>query len=106
MILESLRQKVIYQNTIDVWIGVCAEKNLDWNVKEHYKKFIDYLLKQKITMKKFPLCVSDSESELELSRQKGKFAELLSEDQSSESATYTIRLNDSTIELIRKFNLN
>lgn len=106
MTLENLRQKVIYQNTIDVWIGICQEKNLNWNVPDNYKKFIDYLLKQKINMKKFPLCVSDSESELELSKQKVKFAETLSEDKNSQSETYTIRLNDSTIDVIRKFNLN
>ena len=26
MTLDDLRQKVIYQNTLDVWIGVCEEK--------------------------------------------------------------------------------
>jgi hypothetical protein len=82
MTLDDLRQKVIYQNTLDVWVGACEEKNIEWNNTESYKKFIDYLLNQNLSMKKFPLCVSDSDSE-----------------------TYTVRLNDSTIDLIRKFDL-
>jgi len=105
MTLDELRQKVIYQNTIDVWIKVCEEKNMDWNVSEDYKKFIDYLLNNNINMKKFPLCVSDGDSKLESTRLKVKFAEGLSEENNPQSATYTIRLNDSTVEKIRRFNL-
>lgn len=106
MTLDELRQKVIYQNTIDVWIGICEEKKIDWNVSENYKKFIDYLLKQNLNMKKFPLCVSDADSQLESTQKKVKFAEVLSEEKDPKSETYTVRLNDSTIELIRKFDLN
>jgi len=106
MSLDDLRQKVIYQNTIDVWIGVCGEKNMDWNETGNYKKFIDYLLNQNLNMKKFPLCVSDGDSVEEKTRHKVKFAEILSEEKNPQSATYTIRLNDSTIDLIRKFSLN
>ena len=105
MTLDDLRQKVIYQNTLDVWIGVCEEKNIKWNETESYKKFIDYLLDKNFNMKKFPLCVSDSDSQLESAREKAKFAEILSEEKEKNCATYTIRLNDSAIDLIRKFNL-
>ena len=106
MTLDELRQKVLYQNTIDVWIGVCEEKNMNWNVTDNYKKFIDYLLNQNLNMKKFPLCVSDADSKLESTQQKVKFAEVLSEEKDPKSETYTVRLNDSTIELIRQFDLN
>jgi hypothetical protein len=105
MTLDDLRQKVIYQNTLDIWIGACEEKNIKWNETENYKKFIDYLLKQNLNMKKFPLCVSDSDSQLELDRKKAKFAEILSEKKEPNCATYTVRLNDSTLDLIRKFAL-
>ena len=105
MTLDDLRQKVIYQNTLDVWIGVCEEKNITWNETESYKQFIDYLIKQNLNMKKFPLCVSSSDSQLELDRKKAKFAEILSEKKEPNCATYTVRLNDSTLDLIRKFAL-
>ena len=105
MTLDDLRQKVIFQNTIDVWIGVCEEKDIKWNETESYKKFLDYLLSQDLNMKKFPLCVSDSDSQLESAREKAKFAEILSEKKEPNCATYTIRLSDSTLDLIRKFDL-
>ncbi len=105
MTLDDLRKKVLYQNTLDVWIGICEEKNLNWNETESYKKFIDYLLNQKIGMKKFPLCVSESDSTLDSAQNKIKFAEALSASNDPNCATYTVRLNSSAIELIRNFNL-
>ena len=105
MTLDDLRKKVIYQNTLEIWIGACEEKNIDWNDAENYKKFIDYLQNQNLKMKKFPLCVSESDQTLESAQAKTKFAEILSESKDPNCATYTVRLNDSTIDLIRKFEL-
>jgi len=105
MTLDDLRKKVIYQNTLDVWIGACNEKNINWNETESYKKFINYLLNQNINMKKFPLCVSESDPTLESNKDKVKFAEILSESKDPNCATYTVKLNDSTMALIRKFDL-
>ncbi|MEE8383328.1 MAG: hypothetical protein V3R39_00045 [Nitrosopumilus sp.] len=105
MTLDDLRKKVIYQNTLDVWIGACNEKNINWNETESYKKFIHYLLNQNINMKKFPLCVSESDPTLESNKDKVKFAEILSESKDPNCATYTVKLNDSTMALIRKFDL-
>jgi len=105
MTLDDLRKKVIYQNTLDVWIGACNEKNIIWNEAESYKKFINYLLNQNINMKKFPLCVSESDPTLESNKDKVKFAEILSESKDPNCATYTVKLNDSTMALIRKFDL-
>ncbi len=79
MTLDDLRKKVIYQNTLDVWIGACEEKKIKWNETESYKKFIGYLLNQNLNMKKFPLCVSETDSKLESAQEKVKFAEILSE---------------------------
>ena len=56
MTLDDLRKKVIYQNTIDTWIAFCEEKNIEWYETENYKKFIGFLTKNNLSMKKFPLC--------------------------------------------------
>ena len=101
MTLDELRQKVIYQNTLDVWIDACEEHNVLWNIPDGYKKFIDYLQNQNISMKKFPLCVSESDNN---SQDKVKFAEMLSESKDPSHATFTVKLSDSTIEKIRKFD--
>ena len=38
--LDEIRKKVIYQNTVDIWIAACYEKDVDWNNTNGYKKFI------------------------------------------------------------------
>ena len=103
MTLDELRKKVIFQNSIDVWIALCNEKNNDWNNSENYKNFIKYLHDKSLNLKKYSLCVSDAESMDELARKKAKFAETLSENNDPNSDTYTVKLNDPTVEIIRNF---
>ena len=105
MTLDELRQKVIFQNSIDVWIAFCNEKNHDWNNTDNYKKFIKYLHEQNLNLKKYSLCVSDAESMDEHARQKAKFAESLSESNDPNGATYTVKLNDPTVQTIQNFQL-
>jgi hypothetical protein len=105
MTLEELRQKAIYQNTIDAWIVVCEEKKIDWYDTQNYKKFIAFLIDNNLKMQKFPLCIKESGGMLERGRDKTKFAETLSETDEPNAAAYTIKLNDTTVELLRKFQL-
>ena len=103
MSLDDLRQKVIFHNSVDVWIASCAEKNLDWTSTSDYKRFISYLLKNKLNMKAFVLCAHEAGDD---EAEKTKFAESLEESKGDpNSAIYTIRLNDSALELIRRFSL-
>ncbi len=101
--LDEIRKKVIYQNTVDIWIAVCQEQGINWNDTEKYKKFIAYLLKSDLQMKKFPLCIKESGGNFERGQDKTKFGEELSESNDENSAVYTIKLDDVTIDLIRKF---
>lgn len=105
MTLEELRKIAIYQNTVDTWITICDEKNIDWYDTEKYKKFIAYLFANKLKLQKFPLCVKESGGMLERGRDKTKFAEILSEMNDPNGAAYTLKLNDSALEVIRKFQL-
>ena len=101
--LDIIRKKVFFHNSIDVWISACDEKNIDWFNVENYKKFISYLLKNNLHLKAFNLCTHEAGATEE---QKTKFAEILSETKGSDpnTATYTIKLNDETISIIRKFD--
>jgi hypothetical protein len=105
MTLDDLRKKAIYQNTVDTWIAICEEKKIDWYETENYKKFIAFLNENKLKMQKFPLCIKEAGSEYERGRDKTKFAETLSELEDPNAAAYTVKLNDATLEIIRKFNL-
>ena len=103
MTLENLRKQVIYQNSLDIWIGACQENQLDWDDKVGYKKFVNFLKSQQIPMKKFALCISES---VAADPKKIQFAESLSQSNDPDHGTFTIKLNDSAIEIIRKFDFN
>ena len=104
--LDEIRKKVIYQNTVDIWIAVCQEQGVEWNYTEKYKKFIQYLLKTELELKKFPLCIKESGGNYERGQDKTKFGEALSESSDETSAAYTIKLNDTATNIIRKFKFD
>lgn len=103
MALEDLRKKVLYQNSIEVWIGASKEKNIDWYDTENYKKFISFLQKNNLSMKKIPICFDESDVVTEGGHSKKVFANKLAEINDDRSACYSIKLNDAAIGLIRKF---
>ena len=102
--LDIIRKKVFFHNSVDVWISACEEKNTDWNNTENYKMFIEYLLKNNLQLKAFNLCAHEAGATEE---EKTKFTESLAEEKNTNpnAATYTIRLNDKSIDLIRKFSI-
>ena len=100
--LDIIRKKVFFHNSIDVWISACEEKNLDWFNIESYKKFISYLLKNNLQMKAINLCAHEAGATED---KKTKYADILAETKDSDpnTATYTIKLNKATVDLIREF---
>ena len=102
--LDIIRKKVFFHNSIDVWISACEEKNIDWFDIEKYKKFISYLLQNNLHLKAFNLCAHEAGA---VEVEKTKFTELLAEEKNTNpnAATYTIKLNDKSLTLIRKFNI-
>ena len=105
MALEELRKKVLYQNSIEIWIGISKEKSMDWIDTELYQKFIAFLLKNNLNMKKMSICFDESDTASEGGHSKKVFANKLAEINVDNSSCYSIKLNDNTIELIRKFEL-
>jgi len=105
MALEELRKKVLYQNSIEIWIGISTEKKLDWVDTDNYKKFIAFLLKNELKMKQMSICFDESDTASYGGHSKKVFANKLAAINDETSFCYSIKLNDDTIELIRKFNL-
>ena len=62
MILEDLRQKALYQNSIEIWIGISEEKKIDWVNTNNYQKFIAFLLKNELNMKQMSICFDESDN--------------------------------------------
>ena len=52
MLLEQLRDRAFFQNTIDVWIAYCEEREIDWYDVEGYRRFINYLNSNGLKMQK------------------------------------------------------
>lgn len=101
MTLTDLRRKVIFQNSIDVWIESCLEVGVGWNDIPKYKKFISYLREHNLNLKAFNLCAHEAGATEE---EKTGFAEALRSDGGPDAATYTIKLNDAAIRAVRGFH--
>ncbi len=106
MTLEELRNKALFQNTIDSWIMLCEEKNIDWYSTDKYMKFVSYLFQSGLKLQKFPLCIKESGGMFQRGRDKTQFAEMLSQSTDPNAAAYTLKLNDETIKILRQFNPN
>ena len=102
MILEDLRKKALYQNSIEIWIGISEEKTLDWFNTENYQKFIAFLLKNELNMKQMTICFDESDNASYGGHSKKVFANNLAAINEVNSHCYSIKLKDSAIELIRK----
>lgn len=103
MSLDEIRKKVIFHNSVDVWIAACAEKNTSWNNPEEYKKFIAHLLKHNLNLKAFNLCAHEAGATED---EKVKFTETLAETKEGpNSLTYTIKLNDAALDVIRSYSI-
>lgn len=103
MSLDSLRRKVVFQNSIDVWIALAQDRGIEWNDPESYKKFIAYLLGHNLNLKAFTLCAHEAGA---VEQEKTDFVERLAQlkDKDPDAATYTIRLTDAAMDTIRSFS--
>jgi hypothetical protein len=104
MTLEELRSKAFFQNTVDVWIMLCEEKNWDWYNIESYRSFIKHLNSKGVKMQKFPLCIKESGGMYERGRDKTKFFDELSHISSDDASAYTIKLSEENLSALRSFN--
>jgi hypothetical protein len=103
MMLEKLRQKAFFQNTIDVWIAYSEERGWNWYNVDRYREFIGHLVSKGIKMQKFPLCIKESGGMYERGRDKAEFLDQLSKVSSDDTAAYTVKLTRETIAAIRSF---
>jgi hypothetical protein len=104
MTLEQLRSKAFFQNTVDVWIMLCEEKNWDWYDIDSYRSFIKHLNSKGVMMQKFPLCIKESGGMYERGKDKTKFLEELSHISSDDASAYTIKLSEKNLSTLRSFN--
>lgn len=100
MSLEEMRARVIFHNSIDVWISLCTERGISWEDPEKYKGFVAHLLEKGLSLKAFNLCAHEAGAEDDA---KTRLAEALAQTKDSDpnSRVYTVRLTDSALEAVR-----
>ena len=104
--LEELREKALFQNTIDVWIMFFEERGVEWWDIGGYRAFIGHLRKNGVRMQKFPLCIKESGGVYERGRDKTRFLDELSKLSYDDTSAYTIKLSDNLLKAIRSFRVN
>ena len=101
--LEELKSKALFQNSIDIWISLCKEKDREWYDIDAYKRFIRYLKDNKVRMNRFTLCVKESTSNIERGRDKAEFLDELSKINDEYAMVYAIKLDEKNLAIIRAF---
>ena len=104
MTLDTLRQKALFQNTIDVWISYCEERANEWYDIPAYRRFIGHLTANRIKMQKFPLCIKESGGMYERGKDKTQFLDELSKLSDDDASAFTIKLSSDVLAVIRKFS--
>ncbi|MGI0092208.1 MAG: hypothetical protein ACREBS_10915 [Nitrososphaerales archaeon] len=83
--VEELRQALLFNNTLDVWMALCTERGKEWKNSEEYGRFLDHLSKSGVRLDVSVVCPPI----------KG-FSE-------KPPKAFNIRLDDPTIMKIRQF---
>ena len=98
--LDALRRAAAFHNTVDVWVGACAERGAPWEDGEEYGRFIAHLRAEGVPLRPFGLCVSDEEGGDEHQRSKAAFARAARE---GGAGVHAVRLDGRAAEAARGF---
>jgi hypothetical protein len=85
--LADLRATLLYNNTLDIWVALCNEKNWSWKNPVAYEKFLEHLRGQDVSLEVSVVCPPI----------KG-FSE-------KPPRVYNIKLDDETIRKVRSFSI-
>ena len=105
--LDSLRRAAAFHNTVDVWVGACAEAGVPWEDGGRYGRFVDHLRAEGVPLRPFQLCVSDEEGGGEHERAKAAFARAAREGDAARGGgppgVHSVRLDDRAVAAARGF---
>jgi hypothetical protein len=54
--VEELRQSLLYNNTLEVWMALCTERGKEWRNIDQYGKFLDHLSKAGVKLDLSVVC--------------------------------------------------
>ena len=94
--IDELRKKLMYTNTLDIWIALCEEKGWNWFDVSKYYIFLTFLKKSGLSLLQ-PSVVD------EIGR-KGEFLEEAFKMTGNVLEVYVIRLDEPAMKQIRSFS--
>lgn len=102
--LDALKRSAAFHNTVDVWVGACAERGERWDNGARYGEFVGHLRDGGVRLRPFQLCVSDGESADAHERAKAEFASAMKEGGKGEAGgVFSVRLDGAAAEAARSF---
>jgi|GEM_PF-1468887 len=54
--VEELRQSLLFNNTLEVWMALCTERGRDWRNLDSYHRFLDHLSKTGVKLDTSVVC--------------------------------------------------
>jgi hypothetical protein len=54
--LDELKHHLLYNNTLDVWTALCAERSRDWKSLDDYLRFLDHLRSEGVKLDVSVVC--------------------------------------------------
>jgi len=54
--VDELRQSLLYNNTLEVWMALCSERGREWRNLDEYGKFLDHLSKSGVKLDVSVVC--------------------------------------------------
>lgn len=93
--LDKLIQKVLYNNTLDVWIALCEEKSWDWYDLGAYYRFLDFLKSKNVQLLKA--------SVIDEVGRKGEFLEQAMYATGHNLEMHIVRLDPNLLSILRTF---
>ena len=94
--LDNLRQNLLYNNVIDVWVALCDERNWKWFDVTSYNEFLIFLDKHGLDVKRVAVCPTEPGMKTQLAEES---SEILGET----AQVSTLRLDEKTISKIRSY---
>tara|TARA_B100000949_G_C14235779_1_gene431078 strand:+ start:932 stop:1210 length:279 start_codon:yes stop_codon:yes gene_type:complete len=85
--LDELRKTLLYQNTVDIWMTLCTEKNWEWRDADNYQRFLEFIKNEGVSLA--PLKVKHAVMQFS----------------GNPVSSYSVRLDDNTLSKIRNFEV-
>ncbi len=54
--IDELKQFLLYNNTLDIWMALCNERGRDWKNLNDYQRFLDHLAREGVKLDMSVVC--------------------------------------------------